>query len=163
MRNATGAVWTPGFATWTHTQAETDGGTGIALHVDAPGRRWDDPHTAPSLHVAVDVDTPGTYRAWALVKFDSNHDDSCVLALDGTPQPGSEQFSGGRMFGFGLTQVWVWVELSDLVLTRGRHTLSVLAHQAGLRIDRLYLTLDDEQPPDDAHWPRRGPERGEPR
>jgi Gylcosyl hydrolase family 115 C-terminal domain len=87
--------------TWTHTQAETDGGTGLAMHVDAVGRSWDDPLTARGLHVRLVVSTPGTYRVWALVKFDGDDDDSCVLALDGTPQPVSEQFSGGDLFSFG--------------------------------------------------------------
>jgi hypothetical protein len=90
---------------------------------------------------------------WALVKFDGNDDDSCVLALDGAPQPVSEQFCGGGMFSFGTTQAWVWVELSELTVTAGRHTLSVLVRKARLRIDRLYLTLGDERPPADADWP----------
>ena len=141
-------------AWWTHTQAETDGGTGLALHVDAAGRRWEDPATAPGLHVAVHVKTPGTYRVWALVKFDDADDDSFVLALDGTPQPLDEQFSGGNMFSFGTVQAWVWVEISDLAITTGAHTLSVLARKARLRIDRLYATLDDERPPVDERWMR---------
>lgn len=138
---------------WTHTQAETDGGTGLAMHVDAPGRRWDDPLTAPGLHLLIDVTTRGTYHAWALVKFDSDDDDSCVLALDGTPQPPTEQFCHGDLFSFGTQQIWLWAELSDLTIGRGRHTLSILARKAGLRVDRLYLTLGDERPPADADWP----------
>jgi hypothetical protein len=138
---------------WTHTQAETDGGTGLAMHVDAPGRRWDDPLAAPGLHVRIDVTTPGTYHAWALVKFDGDDDDSCVLALDGTPQPATEQFCHGDLFSFGTQQIWLWAELSDLTIGTGRHTLSILARKAGLRVDRLYLTLGDERPPADADWP----------
>ena len=38
-------------ATWVHTLAETDGGTGLAMHVGVPGCRWEDPTTAPGLHV----------------------------------------------------------------------------------------------------------------
>jgi hypothetical protein len=138
---------------WTHTQAETDGGTGLALHVDAAGRAWDDPLTAPGFHLRIDVATAGTYRVWALVKFDSDDDDSLVLALDGTPQPVSEQFCGGDLFSFGTAQAWVWEELSDLEVRPGQHTLSVLARRSRLRVDRLYLTLGDERPPVDAEWP----------
>ncbi|WP_418275417.1 glycosyl hydrolase 115 family protein [Isoptericola jiangsuensis] len=138
---------------WTHTQAETGGGTGLALHVDAPGRRWDDPLTAPGLHVAVRAATSGTYRVWALVKFDGTDDDSCHLALDGTPQPLSAQFSGGDMFTFGTAQAWIWTELTDLPVTAGDHVVSVLARKAGLRVARLYLTLGEELPPVDEDWP----------
>ncbi|MFJ1649497.1 glycosyl hydrolase 115 family protein [Streptomyces sp. NPDC088258] len=138
---------------WTHTQSETSGGTGLALHVDAAGRHWTDPLTAAGLHIAVRIGTPGTYRVWALVKFDSADDDSCVLAVDGTPQPVTEQFGGGDLFTFASAQTWVWVELSELHLTEGPHTLSVLARKARLRIDRLYLTLGDEPAPADAQWP----------
>ncbi|MEV0748213.1 glycosyl hydrolase 115 family protein [Streptomyces sp. NPDC050273] len=141
---------------WTHTQAETEGGTGLALHVDAPGRRWEDPGSAPGIHLAVQVRTPGSYHVWALVKFDGADDDSCVLALDGTPQPASEQFGGGDLFTFASAQAWVWAELSELTLTVGRHTVSVLARKARLRVDRLYLTLGNELPPGDAQWPRNG-------
>lgn len=140
------------FVCWTHTQAETDGGTGLAMHVDALGRRWDDPFAAPGMHLRIDVTTPGTYHIWALVKFDGDDDDSCVLALDGTPQPVSEQFCDGDLFSFGTQQIWLWAELSDLKIGAGTHTLSILARKAGLRIDRLYLTLGDERPPADVEW-----------
>lgn len=140
--------------TWTHTQAETDGGTGLALHVDAPGRRWDDPATAPGLHVRVQVSTAGTYRVWALAKYDSRDDDSLVLALDGTPVPADRMLAGGDLYAFGTQQIWSWNHLTDLGVAAGTHTLSVLARKAGLRVDRLYLTVHDERPPADAHWPR---------
>ncbi|WP_269330439.1 hypothetical protein [Kineosporia babensis] len=32
--------------------------------------------------------------------------------------------------------------------------LSMLARDAGLRLDRLYLTVHDDIPPGEAHWPR---------
>jgi len=95
------------------------------------------------MHIGIDVRTAGTYHVWALVKFDSDDDDSCVLALDGTPQPACDQLSGGDLFTFGTQQVWVWAFLSDLDIAPGRHALSVLARKSGLRVDRLYLTVDE--------------------
>jgi hypothetical protein len=137
---------------WTHTQAETDGGSGLAMHVDRRGLRWDDPVTAPGLHYAIDVERAGTYHVWLLVKFDSNDDDACLLALDGTVQPPQQQFSGGDLYSFGTQQIWFWTLLSDLDISPGHHTLSVLARKSGLRIDRLYVTTGDELPPVDAEW-----------
>ncbi|MFE7503903.1 glycosyl hydrolase 115 family protein [Promicromonospora sp. NPDC057488] len=137
---------------WTHTQSETDAGTGLAMHVAERGGRWDDPTTAPGLHYALQVTRPGIYRAWLLVKFDSTDDDSCVLAIDGTPQPIDQQHSGGDLYSFGTQQIWFWTLLSDVVLTEGHHVLSILARKSGLRIDRIYLSTGDELPPADAAW-----------
>ncbi|MCV2394439.1 glycosyl hydrolase 115 family protein [Actinotalea sp. M2MS4P-6] len=141
-------------ARWRHTQAETDGRTGLAMHVPQRGLVWDDPATAPGLHYRLDVTSPGTWHVWLLVKFDDKTDDSCVLALDGTPQPVTEQFCGGDLYTFGTQQVWMWVHLADLAITAGPHTLSVLAGESGLRVDRIHLTTHDDLPPADAAWPR---------
>ncbi|GAB3170868.1 glycosyl hydrolase 115 family protein [Myceligenerans halotolerans] len=138
--------------TWTHTQAETDGRTGLAMHVVPRGLRWEDPQTAPGMHFALDVATPGRYHVWLLVKYDDRTDDACLIALDGAVQPASEQFSGGEMCTYGTRQIWLWALVSDLEITAGRHTLSVLARKSGLRIDRLYLTTGDELPPADVAW-----------
>ncbi|NQD86892.1 hypothetical protein HP499_03580 [Paenarthrobacter sp. CM16] len=139
-------------ALWTHTQAETGGGTGLAMHVRPRGLRWEDPLQAPAMHYALDIGSPGTYRAWLLVKFDDNQDDSCVIAVDGLPQPITEQFSQGGLCAYGLRQRWVWVHLSDVDLTSGEHTFSIIARKGGLRVDRAFLTLGDDLPPIDAAW-----------
>ncbi|TCK59246.1 glycosyl hydrolase 115 family protein [Curtobacterium sp. PhB136] len=151
------AAWTTpeldGGARWTVTQARPGGPARLALHVDAPGRRWDDPSTAPGIHVDVVVEHDGRFRTWALVAFDADTDDSFHLAVDGTPLPVSDQFSGGDMFAFGIAGTWVWVEITDLTLSAGRHTVSVLARKGGLRVDRLLLTTDDRPTPADRAWP----------
>lgn len=142
---------------WTHTQAETDGGSGLAMHVDAPGRHWDDPATAPALHYAIEVTHPGRYHAWLLIKCDHQNDDACWLAVDG------QVTDCAALFGWDTTQLWHWTTVTDLELSAGAHTLSIHAAKAGLRIDRIYLTLGDELPPDDAAWqasPRSEPEPG---
>lgn len=138
---------------WTHTNAETDGGTGLAMHVDEIGRRWDDPYRAPGMHHRIQVETSGIYHVWLLVKYDSRDDDACFVALDGSPQPPSEQFSGGHLYSFGTQQIWVWTHLSDLLISAGTHIFSVLARKPRLRIDRIYLSTGDERPPPDAAWP----------
>jgi hypothetical protein len=137
---------------WTHTQAETNGQTGLAMHVAAPGCRWEHPGQAPGLHYRVQVATPGRYRVWLLIKSNHLDDDSCWLAINGAPQPLDEQHSRGGLFGWDTSQLWHWTTLSDVTLTAGEHTLSLLAHEAGLRIDRIYLTTGDELPPADAEW-----------
>lgn len=139
-------------ALWTHTQAETDGGSGLAMHVRPRGLSWEDPRQAPAMHFLMDIGSPGAYRVWLLAKFDDNQDDSCVIAVDDVPQPTSEQYCRGGLCAYGLRQRWVWAHLSDVNLTPGEHTFSIIARKAGLRVDRVYLTLGDELPPVDAVW-----------
>jgi hypothetical protein len=150
-----GAWTTPsldGSVTWTHLNAETDAGTGLAMWVDAPGARWTAPEHAPGLHYAVGVENPGRYHVWLLVKFNHTDDDACWVAVDGVPLPPEEQMTAGQLFRWDLTQRWHWALLCDLDLDVGPHTLSILAREAGLRVDRLYLTTGDELPPMDADW-----------
>jgi len=137
---------------WTHTLAESDGGTGLAMHVTPRGRVFADPAEAPGLHYALRVGTEGSYRAWFLLKYDDAADDAFVLALDGEIQDPSEQFSGGEMCSYGTRQLWLWALVTELELDAGDHTLSLLARKSGLRVDRVYLTTGDELPPVDAEW-----------
>ncbi|MFI6831808.1 glycosyl hydrolase 115 family protein [Kribbella sp. NPDC050241] len=138
--------------TWSHTQAETGGGSGLAVHIAERGLRWDDPVRAPGLHYSVEVTKQGSYHVWLLAKYDDRDDDSCWLAVDGTPLSLDAQYSGGNLYSFGTQQIWLWTLLSEVELRPGRHVLSILARKSGLRIDRLYLTTGDEVPPADADW-----------
>ncbi|GAA3921218.1 glycosyl hydrolase 115 family protein [Microbacterium invictum] len=149
------SAWlTPGTAgeQWTHTQAETADGTGLAMHVRPRGLRWDSPLTAPGLNFRIRVSRAGIYRLWLLVKFDDDTDDSCVIAVDGVHQPIEEQFSRGALCEYGLRQRWLWAQISNVELTEGEHTLTILGRESGFRVDRVYLTLGDELPPVDAEW-----------
>ncbi|WP_286311521.1 hypothetical protein [Agromyces mangrovi Wang et al. 2018] len=116
------------------------------------GLRWEDPAAAPGLHYRIRVELPGSYRVWLLAKFDDNRDDSCLIAVDGVPQPLSAQHAQGDLCTYGLRQRWVWLHLSDVDLTPGAHEFALLARKSGLRVDRIYLTLGDELPPVDALW-----------
>jgi len=150
----TSAAWTTpsgdGSAHWTHLQGATNGGDGLAMWVDAAGTAWSDPNQAPGLHYAVEVTDGGSYRAWMLVKFNHKDDDACWLAVDGTPLRGEGVRE--QLFGWDVAQRWHWTLVGEVDLEPGPHTLSVLAREAGLRIDRIYLTTHDELPPLDAGW-----------
>lgn len=138
-------------ADWSPTQSETNGRTGLAMHVLPRGLSWD-PVTAPGLHQRIRVATAGRYRVWLLAKYDDHTDDACVVALDGHVQPPTEQFCGGHLATYGTRQVWVWALLSELDVAAGDHTFSLFALSSGLRVDRVHLTLGDGLPPVDAEW-----------
>lgn len=151
-----GTAWTSpevgGVRGWSHTQSETCGRTGLAMHVASTGASWPNAEHAPGLHYRLMVTAPGAYRLWMLVKFADRNDDSCFIAVDGRVQPLDAQFSGGELCAYGTRQVWVWAAISDVELSEGTHTLSVHARKAGLRIDRIYLTACGDRPPIDAEW-----------
>jgi hypothetical protein len=140
--------------TWTHCQAETDGGTGLALYVEAPGGRWDDPALAPALVYSLDIPAAATYRLWALVKCDDRAADALDLSVDDRFLPPDTLFCGGRLFRFNTAQAWVWSALADLDLTAGWHQLALVSRLPGLKFDRFWLTPAQDWPPPDATWPR---------
>lgn len=148
------SAWTtPGRAgeAWTHTQAETQARTGLAMHVLPRGLSWEEGE-GPGLHQRIRVMAGGRYRAWLLAKYDDHASDRCQVALDGLHQPTAEQFCGGSLATYGTRQTWNWVALCDLDLAPGEHTFSLLARTSGLRVDRILLTRNGNLPPVDAEW-----------
>ncbi len=137
---------------WVHTQAETDGGRGIAMVVDAYEKIWHNPLEAPSMNFSINLKKSGLYHIWILVKFDDDRMDSCYLALDGKVQDLGEQFGRGHLYTYSMKQRWNWRAISDMYIEEGNHTFSVLAREAGLRIDRIYITESDGYPPEDADF-----------
>ncbi|HZH62541.1 MAG TPA: glycosyl hydrolase 115 family protein [Metabacillus sp.] len=137
---------------WTHTQSETNGASGMAMHVRTSGLRWVNALDAPSLHYKIKVNNPGTYRIWMLIKFDDEFSDSCAIGIDGIVQPYNQQFSKGRLFTYSTKQIWFWTLLSEIDIDKGIHDFAIYAGESGLRIDRLYLTKGDENAPDDVAW-----------
>lgn len=143
---------------WEHLAAETDGGTGLAMAVLPPRLAWA-PAQGPALHYRLRIQNGGRYFLWLLVRFDDTHSDACQIGLDGMPQPMARQYCArGRqsgapgLFTFSTQGLWFWTLFTETELAPGEHVLDVYAVRAGLRIDRLYLTLGTEPPPDDADW-----------
>lgn len=137
---------------WSHLQAETNGRTGFAMHVDKAGILWKDSQASPGLHYKINIQNSGTYHVWMLIRYYSGTSDSCYLALDGEVQPLSEQFNRGNLHTYNTEQVYYWCLMSDMLLSKGEHVFSILARKSELRIDRIFLSQSDELPPDDVMW-----------
>ncbi|MNN10502.1 hypothetical protein D3C81_1234250 [compost metagenome] len=156
LENSDNAYLTPSTdgtdLTWSHLQAETNGRTGLAMHVATPGILWDDPQHAPSMNYRMSITTPGSYGVWLLIRHYNGQSDSCYLALDGKVRPLSEQLGKGKLHTYNTAYVYYWCLISDLELTAGEHVFSILARKSQLRVDRVYLTKGDELPPMDANW-----------
>ncbi|MDF2871668.1 MAG: hypothetical protein K0R05_3243 [Anaerocolumna sp.] len=137
---------------WSHLQAETNGRTGLAMHVAAPGLFWEEAETAPGMHYKIQINTPGVYQIWLLLRHYNDKSDSCYFALDGKVQPVTEQYSKGKLHTYNTSQVYYWCSISDLEFTKGEHIFGVLARKSELRIDRIYISSGQELPPVDAEW-----------
>ncbi|MBD7969462.1 glycosyl hydrolase 115 family protein [Paenibacillus gallinarum] len=137
---------------WSHLQAETNGRTGLAMHVPKPGILWEDPKIAPAMNYQIRIHTPGTYHIWLLLRHYNDQSDSCYLSLDGIVKPLSEQLSKGKLHTYNTAQLYYWCYISDLELTMGDHLFSILARKSELRIDRIYMSISEELPPADLMW-----------
>lgn len=137
---------------WSHTQAETDGGTGLAMMIEGENIVWENPAEAPGMHYRVKVSHPGKYHVWLLLKFEDMKSDACVLALDGVIQDRSQQFCKGNLFCYSMKQRWNWQAISDMELAEGDHIFSIMGRKSGLRVDRIYITSGSEWPPIDSEW-----------
>lgn len=154
LENSTNAYLTSskdGFS-WSHLQAETNGRTGFAMHVAEPGILWGNPAHAPGMHYKMNINTPGVYHVWMLIRHHDGKSDSCYLSLDGKLRPLTEQLGKGELHTYNTAQVYYWCLISDMELSAGDHLFSILARKSQLRIDRIYLTRRDELPPADAEW-----------
>ncbi len=156
LENSENAYLTPdresGKIFWSHTQAETDGRSGLAMMIETEGLYWKDSSLAPGMHYRIEIAEAGNYDVWLLIKFEDWESDACRLALDGILQHGKQQYSGGNLFTYSMKQRWNWQAITSMNITAGAHTLSVYGKKSGLRIDRIYLTRKGEWPPLDHEW-----------
>jgi hypothetical protein len=137
---------------WSHLQAETNGRTGFAMHVEEEGILWEDPEKAPGMHYKISINNSGVYKIWMLIRHYNNKSDSCYLSLDGETRPLSEQYKKGNQYSYNTSYVYYWCLLSDLEISEGEHIFSILARKSQFRVDRIYLTKGDELPPVDELW-----------
>lgn len=137
---------------WIHSDAETCGQTGLAMYIREKGIRWTEPLGAPSLHYKVKINNPGRYCVWMLIKFDTLTKGTCFVGVDDYIQPLEEQYMKGSVFAYCAEQIWRWTAITEIELAEGEHTLSIYASRSDFRIDRIWLTNEDELPPDDFEW-----------
>lgn len=137
---------------WSHLKAETDGKTGLAMHIETPGILWINPDDAPGMHYRVHVGNPGTYHVWLLLRHYNNKSDSCYFALDGENIPVSEQFGKGVLHTYNTSQVYYWCHMLDMKLDAGKHLFSIIGKKSELRIDRIFITKNNDLPPWDEIW-----------
>lgn len=157
LENSENAYLTPsvpdGKVFWCHTQAETDGRTGLAMMIEGKGLCWKNEREAPGMHYRIRVCNPGTYIIWLLMKFEDDDSDSCFITLDGTAQKVNRISSPhGGFFTYSMKQRWHWRAVAFAEVDAGVHVLSVMGGKSGLRIDRIYMTQGNEWPPVDADW-----------
>ena len=151
-----GAAWrTPdreGTAGWEHLQSETAGRTGLAMQAEPAGKIYEDLRDAPGLNYRLQIQNEGRYHVWILMYIPGDRSDSLALAVDGDIRPREEQYSGGGQFTYGTSHIYYWNLITDIRLSAGEHTFTILPVKTGFRVDRIYLTMGEELPPGDREW-----------
>lgn len=155
LENSKNAFLTPdktGNIYWTHVRAETDGGTGLAMHVFEREAVWDQAEEAPGMNYRIHISSEGIYHIWLLMLYEDHMSDTCYFAVDGKVQPLSEQFRDGELFNYATAHIYFWCLTGDISLNKGEHMFSILAADPRMQIDRIYLSKSGELPPIDAEW-----------
>ena len=142
---------------WRHTQAETDGGTGLAMicdwGTDAADGQKGDPRHAAGLHYRFRINEAGSYTLWLLMKFEDADSDFCRIGVDGRVWEKARMYvSGNGFFTYSMKQRWHWRAVGETEMTKGVHLLSIYGTKPDLRIDRIYLSKGEEWPPVDCGW-----------
>lgn len=137
---------------WEHLQSETAGRTGLAMQLEQAGVIYEKPEDAPGLNYRITIQHEGVYHVWLLLYIPDDRSDLFVLAVDGIVQPLQEQFSKGGQFTYGTSHIYYWNLISDIQLTSQEHVFSIFPIKSGFRVDRIYLTMGEELPPNDYEW-----------
>lgn len=129
---------------WETASARYTGFSGAGAMEVVPEDRdsWDDSHAAdaPQLDFPVAFAAPGTYYVWVRGYSPSTSSDSLHIGLDGSEQPGGNNFNGF------IRGAWSWSNRSGSsvrtlsVPTAGVHTLHVWMRESGMVVDKLLLT-----------------------
>lgn len=128
------------------------GAVGGAMAVPDAGGAWSNistaPTAAPELRFPVSFPQAGTWKVWVRSNPKDSNGDSVHVAIDGAVTTTSDQVNSTS---YGS---WVWMTYSAqgpspstvVVPSPGVHTLSVLAREDGIVVDRVHATLTGAAP-----------------
>lgn len=136
---------------WEQTQSETDGRTGIAMHIPHRDLFWKEGNGAPALNYKIWC-TKGKYNIWLLLKYDDEFNACCGIGIDGNEIPQNAMSNNGFLFNYGTQQNWVWMLVTEADISEGKHIFSIYARASQFRVDRIYMSKTDEYPPIDVEW-----------
>jgi hypothetical protein len=149
-------AWTHGGQTghvdrlWRHCSSESYGRSGLAMYIRTPGL-CQTPENAPGLNYRFRCGG-GRYAVWMLSKFNVREESLYGIGIDEKQIPQEELYGNGGLWRYEAEQIYQWVCVAQVPLTKGEHTLHVYALASGMRYDRFYLTRGGEQPPMDEAW-----------
>lgn len=135
---------------WQHCSSESYGRSGIAMYIRQPELTWQI-ENAPALNYMLSC-SGGEYTVWLLSKFNVREESFMGMGIDGVPVDKASLYNSGCMWRYEAEQIYRWVPISKVNLTKGEHTLQIYAFASGMRFDRIYITKGEELPPMDGEW-----------
>ncbi len=143
---------------WEHCAGESYGRSGIAMYI----RRRDLTELGEKHALNYQISCKGgEYTIWLLARFGRKEESYLGVGVDGEALPEEEIYHGGCLWRYEAEQIYRYVPLSKVKLTKGEHFVAIYAKAPGLRFDRICLCREGEGygdlpcgnlPPMDSAW-----------
>ncbi len=126
---------------WEHCASESYGRSGIAMYI----RTWDKTEGSgeaccvpPSLNYRFTCEGGG-YTIWMLARFGRKEESYFSAGLDQKELSKEELYHGGCLWRYEAEQIYRYVPVGSVELSKGEHLLTIYAKAPGLRFDRICL------------------------
>jgi len=135
---------------WEYCNSESYGRSGLAVYV--PEGVIKDGEPAPTINYKVNC-TGGQYTMWVYMRCHHIRPSVCKVDVDNVRLADEQMYNGGkRIWRYEAEYIWRWIPLAVTELGAGEHLLTIGSQHAGVRFDRIYLTKNNELPPQDIAW-----------
>lgn len=140
---------------WEYCNSESYGRSGLAVYVPEGVIKEGKPAPAINYKIACSS-SGGRYTVWAYMRTHHIRPSNCGVSVDNVPISDDRLYNNGRrIWRYESEYIWRWVPLAvDVDLDRGEHLISITSLHASVRFDRIFITKNDELPPEDTKWQR---------
>ena len=135
---------------WEYCNSESYGRSGLAVYV--PEGIIKDGEPAPAINYKINCEG-GKYTVWVYMRSHHIRPSVCKVDIDNERLADEQMYNNGkRIWRYEAEYIWRWIPLAVVDLSEGEHLLAIESHHAGVRFDRIYLTKNNELPPQDTSW-----------
>ena len=135
---------------WEYCNSESYGRSGLAVFV--PEGVIEEGEPAPAINYKVNC-MGGKYTVWVYMRSHHIRPSVCKVDVDNVRLADEQMYNNGRrIWRYEAEFIWRWIPFAVTELGAGEHLLTIASQHAGVRFDRIYLTRNNELPPQDTAW-----------
>ncbi len=135
---------------WEYCNSESYGRSGLAVYVPEGVIKEGEP--APTINYKVAC-TGGKYIVWVYMRTHHIRPSNCKVDIDNERLADEQLYNNGkRIWRYESEYIWRWIPLAVTDLTKGEHLITISSLHASVRFDRIFITKNDELPPQDTEW-----------